>query len=468
MAITAQLPSQTNSTRRGTDNIHEHVRESLESMNDTMSYQYPPPPPPHDASDVGLPHSSYLSSNPTPSTPSMVQVPRLAPRFSVQKPQIEKVPVNSNVRPQGTNDSEHGHLGLSGEKRQNKLGYRRINIACGNCRKRKIRCMPQDGDEHRCQQCIRLKKECSFHPVDQPQPAVMGQRAGVRSPVGPKIESASSSPVISPGQPADLQSHPPYTQLATMPSMQNMGPPSMKHPDSYPADSKSPRSLLRLILKHSNVPASASSIRTIDYGHGVSNWIPPDTSPSSAKAPGGMNVSWRAYQHEPPAIPAFSPYTPHAPHSSTSWSTAPLGNPSVEASSRPEDSAWSSYPGPPVRSLSYSGEPSQTYATTNQAGSAHSSRTYDRRSSMVSNLYPSPITTTIPTVESIPGTAIDPQESLSAGSVPNPSYGTWQQPYQYPKSSEGYEGWYASTGHSEPHVSSGTDQSSSNLYYSSR
>ncbi|KAK3673117.1 hypothetical protein LTR78_006957 [Recurvomyces mirabilis] len=54
------------------------------------------------------------------------------------------------------------------DKKRNKLGYQRISIACAHCRRRKIRCVIADADpQQRCQNCIRLKKECVFYPVEQ-------------------------------------------------------------------------------------------------------------------------------------------------------------------------------------------------------------------------------------------------------------------------------------------------------------
>ena len=75
------------------------------------------------------------------------------------------------------------------EKRRNKLGYHRTSVACGtlssetcvdcnsfslsgHCRRRKIRCLlAPDDPQNRCANCIRLKKDCNFFPVDQ-QPQV--------------------------------------------------------------------------------------------------------------------------------------------------------------------------------------------------------------------------------------------------------------------------------------------------------
>ncbi|KAJ9612268.1 hypothetical protein H2200_003865 [Cladophialophora chaetospira] len=62
------------------------------------------------------------------------------------------------------------------DKKRNKLGYHRTAVACGHCRRRKIRCIPAFEDPSgRCQNCIRLKKDCHFFPVDQ-QNAVPGKR----------------------------------------------------------------------------------------------------------------------------------------------------------------------------------------------------------------------------------------------------------------------------------------------------
>ncbi|KAK4508052.1 hypothetical protein PRZ48_001789 [Zasmidium cellare] len=71
----------------------------------------------------------------------------------------------------------------SADKKRNKLGYQRISIAC------------DDDAEQRCQNCIRLKKECVFYPVDQ-QAAIdarseASSKAGV--PSGPS-STVSSSP----------------------------------------------------------------------------------------------------------------------------------------------------------------------------------------------------------------------------------------------------------------------------------
>jgi hypothetical protein len=98
-----------------------------------------------------------------------------------------------------------------GDKRRNKLGYQRTSMACGkthlrnsktltdhvanirkgHCRRRKIRCIPPvtEDPQGRCANCIRLKKECVFFPVDHQTDARPGRRD-----VGSISASSASSP----------------------------------------------------------------------------------------------------------------------------------------------------------------------------------------------------------------------------------------------------------------------------------
>lgn len=261
-----------------------------------------------------------------------------------------------------------------------------------------------------------------------------------------------------------------------MPSM----PPPTRPPgsESYTPDSKSkfqppsPEQICHLAEGHPSkallVPSSASTTRAYDYGHqGMTNWMSADASPSSSK-PSDLNATWRSYPAESPVTPAFSPYTPHAPppHSAT-WS-ASVGS---ESSSR--DDMWSSYPAPPSRSLSFGAESvtgHQQYPSISQM-SSHSSRPYDRKSgSISSDMYPPPIATTIPGIETVPGTTLEHNVSLSAGAVPPSSYGSWQQPYPIPRQTESYGGWYGEAG-SQQHLGSGEQHppehshSGSSMYY---
>ncbi|CZT20395.1 uncharacterized protein RCC_06255 [Ramularia collo-cygni] len=56
----------------------------------------------------------------------------------------------------------------SDARNRNRLGYQRSTIACAHCRRRKIRCVvSEDEPGQRCINCIRLRRDCVFYPVDQ-------------------------------------------------------------------------------------------------------------------------------------------------------------------------------------------------------------------------------------------------------------------------------------------------------------
>ncbi|KAJ8610719.1 hypothetical protein MRB53_038361 [Persea americana] len=101
------------------------------------------------------------------------------------------------------------------DKKRNKLGYQRISIACAHCRRRKIRCLIAENDrEQRCQNCIRLKKECVFYPVDQ-QSAMEAKsetssKTGAPSAASPAMSGSPSQPNL-----GDAHEHPRYPQDPT-------------------------------------------------------------------------------------------------------------------------------------------------------------------------------------------------------------------------------------------------------------
>ncbi|KAK4153426.1 Halotolerance protein 9 [Chaetomidium leptoderma] len=452
-----------------------------EPMTDIMSYQYPPPPP--NGGDMDMPPSGYAPNYSVASHASSGMDPDSS-LPSRERSELRRSISTPGVGPQQPSTPQQSTApgnDPAGDRRRNKLGYHRTSVACGHCRRRKIRCVPSQNDvQGRCINCIRLKKECSFFPVDQQPPVDTRQKSGSRSSVGPKVASASSSPSMQPGIPSDMHGQQqPYPQL-TMPSIQHMAPPMKPSgSDSYPSDSKSKSSnpsSCSVTVQYLQVPSSASSTRGYEYGqHGMPNWMSADTSPSSSK-PSDMNATWRSYPGDSPITPAFSPYTPHAPPPSATWS-ASVGS---EPSSR-DDIAWSSYPAPPPRSMSFGAEgmagqqqhqQQQQYPSISHISS---SRGYDRKSSSVSaDMYPPAIATTIPGIETVPGTTtLEHNASLSAGAVPpSSSYASWHQSYSYSKPAEGYGGWYGEAA-GDQHHSSGQQQqqqqhhghASSNVYY---
>jgi hypothetical protein len=205
----------------------------------------------------------------------------------------------------------------------------------------------------------------------------------------------------------------------------------------------------------------------------MTNWMSADASPSSSK-PSDMNWRYPAESPITPATPAFSPYAAQGGAPSPATWNAQVGG---ESSAR-EDMAWSSYPAPPARSLSFGSDSMtshhQQYPPISQMG-PHSNRPYDRKSaSMSAEMYPPPIATTIPGIETVPGTTMDHHVSLSAGAVPSPHYATWQQ-YSYAKPGENYGTWYGEPGHQQPlgpgeHVQHSNEHPppGSNIYYAER
>ncbi|KAA8630805.1 hypothetical protein SMACR_00394 [Sordaria macrospora] len=415
-------------------------------MTDIMSFQYPPPPP-QNGTDMDIQHSGYMPYPVPPSGSSGMDL-RHSPETGrdrsdsypfATKPNRSMSTSQTSQPPLTPRDPTTPDQGLSGDKRRNKLGYHRTSVACGHCRRRKIRCIPSQNDvQARCVNCIRLKKECSFYPVDQQPPQDTRQKSVQRSSTGPKVTSTSSSPAMQSGIPSEVHGHSNYPHLS-LASITNM-PPPMKPSgtEDYAPDSK--------------IPPSATSTRSYEYGqHGMANWMSPDAGPNTSK-PSDMNPNWRSYPSESSITPAFSPYTPHGPQSAT-WSAAPMGS----EPSR-DDLAWSSsgYPAPPSRSMSFGGGgdgmASQQDPATSQMGGGVG-RLYDRKSSaMSSDIYPSPIATTIPGIDTVSGTSHDHHSAISAGAVPPAGYASWQQPYQqYSKPAEGYSAWYGEGGNQQGH-----------------
>ncbi|KAJ5213788.1 hypothetical protein N7449_000957 [Penicillium cf. viridicatum] len=95
------------------------------------------------------------------------------------------------------------------DKKRNKLGYHRTSVACVHCRRRKIRCLvAPDDTEGRCENCIRLRKDCQFFPVDQQPPIEKKSRPNSRLET-PSTERSNTTPVAS--SPTNLMADPAET-----------------------------------------------------------------------------------------------------------------------------------------------------------------------------------------------------------------------------------------------------------------
>ncbi|EGX45941.1 hypothetical protein AOL_s00112g130 [Orbilia oligospora ATCC 24927] len=99
-----------------------------------------------------------LSVKRSQSTPNVQLAAQLAAASAVSAPPIPSANTTDDISPVT--------LAYQLDKKRNKLGYHRTSVACGHCRRRKIRCILAKDESGRCSNCIRLKKECSFYPVE--------------------------------------------------------------------------------------------------------------------------------------------------------------------------------------------------------------------------------------------------------------------------------------------------------------
>lgn len=123
------------------------------------------------------------------------------------------------------------------EKKRNKLGYNRTTVACGqseltlpkvaarrplsltplgHCRKRKIRCQPPPDQTGKCSNCVRLKKDCTYYPIEQPvalEPSLRHQVSGEATLTNAPVPSLSPNPPGS--EPSQSQ---PYGNMTGLPT----------------------------------------------------------------------------------------------------------------------------------------------------------------------------------------------------------------------------------------------------------
>ncbi|KAF2135851.1 uncharacterized protein K452DRAFT_303247 [Aplosporella prunicola CBS 121167] len=204
---------------------------------------------------------------------------------------IKRSSSTPHMRALGFADS--GQISPNSEKRRNKLGYHRTSVACGHCRRRKIRCLiaPEDA-QGRCSNCIRLKKECNFYPVEQqPSGDSRSQNAKRGSVSAVTSTSNSSSPRASTASGHEqVEEYSSYQQL-----------PSGDQPPSYGVstefdshvDMKSQNGVIPQTSSFNYSPSFDVGAWSSDYaartssdansdGSSIAYWSAPGTSMSSA------------------------------------------------------------------------------------------------------------------------------------------------------------------------------------------
>ncbi|KAI0150340.1 hypothetical protein GGR57DRAFT_514264 [Xylariaceae sp. FL1272] len=324
---------------------------------DVTQHTYVPNYPPQSSSSMEVrPPQQPVHS--TPPLPAQIPAPFLPPSAylapAIHTPlakrreshakalKLKRSHSTPNVRPQGMNDSDNGNPGMSGEKKRNRLGYARSNMACGNCRKRKIRCQAIKNDD-RCYQCIRLKKPCAYYAVDQgpTDPSI------IKPDTRAVLASTATSPPMLSSHLADVRGAQP-----SIPAGQAMRPQTLRT-EPYLEETKDPQSM--------------SHVRSYPYGQsGIGSWTPTDTT-SNIPKPNNM-TGWRNYPPESPVTSSFGQYPGPPPPTSATWAATS----SLEAVSSSEET-WTPYQ-TSIRSMSFGGEEVTQY-------------TNDRRTSIASDIY---------------------------------------------------------------------------------
>ncbi|TGO22985.1 hypothetical protein BPAE_0148g00150 [Botrytis paeoniae] len=373
-------------------------------------------------------HSPLHGQGPSPST-------RELEASSLSKATKESKAKRSMSTPniRTSNNTDAAALALVNDKRRNKLGYHRTSVACGHCRRRKIRCIPAPADpQNRCSNCIRLKKECNFYPVDQ-QPQPEPKRRGSKAPSGTGGTSQSSSPSIPSSQISDMQPNLPYH--LSMPSIQNLGGSQVKKErnESFSPDNK-----------------VVTSSRNFDYNGGQTAWMAPEVSPGT-KPPAEMSGNYWPASQESPMTPGFSPYTTPNMHLANAQNWQSRGH-HGQPETNPREPEWPA----PQRSVSYSNlEGMQNSHQHSAYGLPNPSDSYAPARTRASNgaIYPQNITTTHPhsAAEISSASTIGTAYTHSATPISAGPYTGWNQPYTggYAKVSPGvdtYASWNGAQG----------------------
>lgn len=299
-------------------------------MSGSMAFQYPDPSEsrldvataPHIVRNFQLPPVMPLDQS-IPSLSDDNFHPDDDQRSPSKDEKIKRAASTPNIRDQAAADAS---LAASAEKRRNKLGYHRTSVACGHCRRRKIRCILAPGDvQSRCANCIRLKKECNFYPVDQtPQGSDVRGHRGINGGRDAGHTSSSASPANQSGHPPDTQNGLPYSNLSMPPRLES-------------SEGRRPRTDHFLLGNKASIYAAPS-----DYQSHTTPWM--QSEPSTASRPSSDVSYWRLNSQESPITPAFSPFSPnlHLPQQHNWPPTA------AEPTPR-EDINWSA----PQRSMSF-------------------------------------------------------------------------------------------------------------------
>ena len=242
-----------------------------------------------------------------------------SPSHARRKWCIQRSRSNPNMR---LLSGDEGSASSAAEKRRNKLGYHRTAVACGqlaiypggysnnnasdiclgHCRKRKIRCVTANDDpSSRCQNCIRLKKECHFFPVENPPLLVKRSRSGSK-------QNAESTDADTSGSPSSPLLASGLDQIGDLNGSQ-IDPLTVSQPMPYE--------------RHLVVSPRDQSISPSDHDNSVTNRPSGFIQDSRVAAPVGLSsyTPWNStspFQHSPQPF-QHSPHQIETPRMDDSW-----------------------------------------------------------------------------------------------------------------------------------------------------
>jgi len=177
-----------------------------------------------------------------------------------------------------------------------------------HCRKRKIRCTVLDDPEKRCTNCIRLKKDCFFQPVDNRTP-----EPGKPSKSGPSSKPQTRAPSIIDPLPLDSGDRG-HNHMHTIPS--NAGDSPMKVEPSIAGGPLSAGKVPFFDFPLQSLPGRIAHLHPQDYPYNP-GFVPPGTRPFPNPSAPYHEPAWRIPEAGTPEAFGHGQYPP-PPVSSTS------------------------------------------------------------------------------------------------------------------------------------------------------
>ncbi|KAL7655542.1 hypothetical protein ACMYSQ_007485 [Aspergillus niger] len=300
------------------------------------------------------------------------------------------------------------------DKKRNKLGYHRTSVACVHCRRRKIRCLVAPDDaQGRCENCIRLRKECQFFPVDQQPPIEKKSRPSSR------LETASTDPSTASSSPPNVtgvEQAEPFFTYQPMPLGSNPDVGAF-NTATFPSNPMAP------FTPDRSVGADFVAPPSLDPGVPWDEYTTITDPQMLAAMPAGkamMNMSsnvWGATPNPMAPMPTTSPLpgTPTVPSQSQGLAQTPT------YAMQPDGTVWQV---PPQRAMTFSAQPADMAIPYPNQGQFVQPSPADLKRRMTSP------------AQSFPGTPINPQSppaaDLQAVSVSYPGqpaamgFNTWQ------------------------------------------